>query len=40
VVNLSDVDVPVPPHGGVLLSSAPLAGGALPVDAACWLRTA
>ena len=39
VVNLSDVDVPVPANGGVLLSSAPLDGGTLPVDAACWLRT-
>jgi alpha-glucosidase len=40
VVNLSDVDISVPPHAGVLLASAPLEGGALPVDAACWLRPA
>jgi alpha-glucosidase len=40
VVNLSTVDVPVPPNAGVLLASVPLNGGLLPADAACWLRTA
>ncbi|GAA3206613.1 glycoside hydrolase family 13 protein [Dactylosporangium siamense] len=37
VVNLSSVPVPVP-AGEVLLSSADLAGGLLPPDAAVWVR--
>ncbi|MEJ3652766.1 glycoside hydrolase family 13 protein [Actinomycetes bacterium KLBMP 9759] len=39
VVNLSAQPVPLPPHTAVLLVSAPLQDGALPGDAAAWLRT-
>jgi alpha-glucosidase len=38
VVNLSDAEVPLPPHDAVLLSSSP-ATGCLPRDSAVWLRT-
>ncbi len=38
VVNLSDGEVALPRGARVLLSSAPLDGGRLPVDAAVWLE--
>jgi alpha-glucosidase len=38
VVNLGTGAVPLPRHGGVLLSSRPLDGDALPGDTAAWLR--
>ncbi|NGO78552.1 glycoside hydrolase family 13 protein [Streptomyces sp. YC504] len=38
LVNLSDAPVPLPAAGEVLLSSGPLAEGAVPVDTAVWLR--
>jgi alpha-glucosidase len=39
VVNLAAAPVPLPPHGGVLLTSDPLStGGELPPDTAAWLR--
>ena len=38
VVNLSDGEVALPHGARVLLSSAPLDGGRLPVDAAVWLE--
>jgi alpha-glucosidase len=37
VVNLSTVSIELPP-GDVILTSAPLADGHLPPDAAAWLR--
>jgi alpha-glucosidase len=39
VINLSARAVDVPPHDGVLISSAPLPGGVLWPDCAAWLRT-
>ncbi len=38
VANLSDAPVQLPPHESVLLSSAPVDDGWLPVDASAWLR--
>ena len=38
VVNLGAGTVPLPGHRGVLLSSRPLDGDALPADTAAWLR--
>ncbi|MBP2337907.1 alpha-glucosidase [Saccharothrix coeruleofusca] len=38
VVNLSAAPVALPEHRGVLLSSGPLADGALPPDTAAWIR--
>jgi alpha-glucosidase len=37
VVNFGATACELPPHGEVLLSSAPLEGGRLPTDAAAWL---
>lgn len=39
VVNLSGGTTTLPAHRDVLLSSGPLAGGALPTDTAAWLTT-
>ena len=39
VVNLGPAAADLPPHEQVLVSSAPLEGGRLPVDAAVWLTT-
>jgi alpha-glucosidase len=38
LTNLSESDVPLPPHRGVLLASADVSGGHLPPDATVWLR--
>jgi alpha-glucosidase len=38
VVNMSTVDVELPPHQEVLLASGPLAGDRLPPDTTVWLR--
>ncbi|TCC45954.1 glycoside hydrolase family 13 protein [Kribbella capetownensis] len=38
LVNLSDVPIPLPPHQQLLLSSEPLTGNRLPVDATAWLQ--
>jgi alpha-glucosidase len=38
LVNLSDVPIPLPPHQQLLLSSEPLTGDRLPVDATAWLQ--
>lgn len=40
VVNTGDAPIDLPAHEEVLLTSSPLDGGALPGDAAAWLRTA
>jgi alpha-glucosidase len=38
LTNLSETDVPLPPHRGVLLASADVSDGHLPPDATVWLR--
>jgi alpha-glucosidase len=38
IANISSVPVALPAHDAVVLASAPLEGGRLPVDAAAWLR--
>ncbi|TCC64412.1 glycoside hydrolase family 13 protein [Kribbella pittospori] len=38
LVNLSDAPIPLPPHQQILLSSEPLTGNHLPVDATAWLQ--
>jgi alpha-glucosidase len=38
LTNLSETDVPLPPHLGVLLASADVSDGHLPPDATVWLR--
>jgi alpha-glucosidase len=38
VANLNAEPVPLPPHAGILLTSAPLEDGKLPSDATAWLR--
>jgi alpha-glucosidase len=40
VVNLGRTPVPLPEHHEVLLASAPLDDGLLPVDCAVWLSVA
>jgi alpha-glucosidase len=40
VANLTTGPVDLPPHGEVLLTSAPLEEGRLPADTTAWLRTA
>ncbi|MFG1867678.1 glycoside hydrolase family 13 protein [Micromonospora arborensis] len=40
LVNLSDVPVPMPAQGELVLASGPLDDGMLPSDTAVWLRTA
>ncbi|HSK53973.1 MAG TPA: glycoside hydrolase family 13 protein [Jiangellales bacterium] len=39
VVNIGGAPAELPPHEELLVSSAPLEGGRLPVDAAAWLST-
>jgi alpha-glucosidase len=38
VANISPAPVELPPHTEILLASAPLTDGKLPVDTAVWLR--
>ena len=40
VVNLSGAAVALPPHRGIILTSAPVPGDQLAPDTAAWLRTA